>query len=365
MEFPEPWHSRHPDQWPRLAKAISRLNRMRLRKGLGIKYNAAPPVLAYRLEGPAAQRFEKILDQLPMRWGIMPMHPHPASTIDLAIARLPKFTTAPTHQFAGFAGNEHRVFVLTDTAEKTPVAMVSKTYQLVQHAEILASAKDFLRTLKCPLDSRVRIQLSTHGERMVAQIELGEKFTINPDGHPVRLHLLVTNTVDGGGSMQASLHWFRLICMNSLKTSSWHRSQLRHSSSTIPGQLFRPLLELIEDTKKERDNFERWQKKRIDLESVRAWADGIVASTWGKLSAARVWSIATTGQDAAFASPHERVPPSYRTVVPTRPVPGAPLESRTLYDVVQVLSWIASHRPDFDQGQVMQNQIESLIQRLN
>jgi hypothetical protein len=153
--------------------------------------------------------------------------------------------------------------------------------------------------------------------------------------------------------------------MNSLKTSSWHRSQLRHSSSTIPGQLFKPLLELIEDTKKERDYFERWQKKRIDLESVRSWADGIVASTWGKLSAARVWSIATTGQDAAFAPPHERVAPSYRTVVPTRPVPGAPLESRTLYDVVQVLSWIASHRPDFDQGQVMQNQIEALIQRLN
>jgi hypothetical protein len=83
MEFPEPWHSRPEAEWPRLAKAISRLNRMRLRRGLGIKYNAVPPVLAYRLEGPAAQSIEKILDQLPMRWGIMPMHPHPASTIDL------------------------------------------------------------------------------------------------------------------------------------------------------------------------------------------------------------------------------------------------------------------------------------------
>jgi hypothetical protein len=51
MEYHEPWHSRHPDQWPRLAKAISRLNRMRLRKGLGIKYHESPPMRALWLDG--------------------------------------------------------------------------------------------------------------------------------------------------------------------------------------------------------------------------------------------------------------------------------------------------------------------------
>jgi hypothetical protein len=190
MEFPEPWHSRPTAQWPRLAKAISRLNRMRLRRGLAIKHYPARPVLAQRFEGPAAERFQKIRDKLPMQWGGLPMHPHPASTLDEAIASLPKFTKAPTHGFPGFSSNEHRVFVLSDTAEKTPVAMVSNTYQLVQHAEILAGAKNFLRVVKCPSDARARFHLSPHGERMVAQVELGDRFAAHPDGHPIRLHLL-------------------------------------------------------------------------------------------------------------------------------------------------------------------------------
>lgn len=365
MEFPEPWHSSPPEQWPRLAEAISRLNRMRLRRGLGIKSYPPQPMLAPRLTGHAEEKIQQILDLLPMQWGGLPMYRHPASTLDNAISSLPKFTIAHTHEFSGLSSNEYRVFVLTDTAAKTPVAMVSNTYKLVQHSAILSSAKAFLRQMNCPLDSPTRIHLSPYGERMMAQVELGSRFTLNPDGHPINLHLLITNTVDGSGAMQASLNWIRLVCMNSLKSASWHRSQLRHSASTIPHQLFRPLLEQVEDTKTERNNFERWQEKRIDLNSVRVWVDGIVASTWGKISAARLWSILTTGWDATLGPPWERIPPSYRKVTLTRAVPGAPPESKTLYDVVQSMSWISSHRPDFDQGQVMQNQIESLIERLN
>jgi hypothetical protein len=94
MEFPEPWHSRPTAQWPRLAKAIRRLNRMRLRRGLAIKHYPARPVLAQRFEGPTAERFQKIRDKLPMQWGGLPMHPHPAATLDEAIASVPISTKA-------------------------------------------------------------------------------------------------------------------------------------------------------------------------------------------------------------------------------------------------------------------------------
>lgn len=48
MEFPEPWHRYAPGDWPKLAKAIRRLNSLRRRKGLPL-VDPRPPVLASRL----------------------------------------------------------------------------------------------------------------------------------------------------------------------------------------------------------------------------------------------------------------------------------------------------------------------------
>ena len=48
MEFPDPWHRYAPEAWPKLAKAIRRLNSMRRRKGLP-PMDTRPPMLAPRL----------------------------------------------------------------------------------------------------------------------------------------------------------------------------------------------------------------------------------------------------------------------------------------------------------------------------
>ena len=50
MEYPEPWHSRPEEDWPRLQEAMKRLNRLRLRRGLAIKYQDSPPIRAVRLD---------------------------------------------------------------------------------------------------------------------------------------------------------------------------------------------------------------------------------------------------------------------------------------------------------------------------
>ena len=50
MEFPDPWHRYAPGDWPRLAKAIGRLNSLRHRNGLSL-LDARPPMLALRLAG--------------------------------------------------------------------------------------------------------------------------------------------------------------------------------------------------------------------------------------------------------------------------------------------------------------------------
>ena len=93
--------------------------------------------------------------------------------------------------------------------------------------------------------------------------------------------------------------------------------------------------------------------------------DEDISEAWGKLAAARLWSIATTGRDAVFAPPFAALPASHRKVKPTIEVPGSPPESHTLYDVAQAASWIASRRTSFEEGQWMQQQIEPLLARLN
>jgi len=49
MEYREPWHKYDPQEWPRLIKAILRLNSLRRRKGLP-PMDPRPPVQSARLE---------------------------------------------------------------------------------------------------------------------------------------------------------------------------------------------------------------------------------------------------------------------------------------------------------------------------
>jgi hypothetical protein len=303
-------------------------------------------------------------DTITKRWGGLPMTEHPSPTLDAAIESLPRFTTAPISRF-GFKDNLHRVFVINDPAATTPVAMVSNTYQIVQHAEMLTAAMEFLTAMECPVAGPVKVQLSPHGERMAAWLELGDRFVFNPDGHPVSLHLLCANTVDGGGSMQASLIWIRKICSNGMTVRRTCRSALRHGIFAEPNRVFDPLAMQLRESDALRQSFETWHSQPIDLVRVRAWADTAICDAWGKQAAARLWSIATTGMDAAFAPPFTTLPASRRKVKTTIAVPGAPTPSRTLYDVAQAASWIATHRTDFEQGQLMQQQIAPLITLLN
>lgn len=305
----------------------------------------------------------KTIDPLTRRWGGLPISAHPVQSLSESIDWLPRFTKVPVSKF-GFEENRHRVFVVSDKAP-TPVAMVSPGYRIVQHAEMLTAARDFLAAMNCPDNEPAKIHLTSNGERMAAWLDLGKRFVYKPDGHTISLQLQITNTVDGGGSMNASLLWFRQICSNGLKMRSTYRSTIRHGASATPDLVFAPIAEQLHQSETQGRNFEAWSVRPIDLKRVRAWIDEDISDAWGKLAAARLWSIATTGRDAAFAPPFASLLASKRKVKPTNKVPGSPPESRTLYDVAQAASWIASRRTNFEEGQLMQQQIEPLLERLN
>ncbi len=298
-----------------------------------------------------------------MRWGGLPICTHPVQPISEAIRWLPQFTKVPVSKF-GFEKNNHRVFVVSNNIP-TPVAMVSHGYRIVQHAEMLEAAQKFLTTIDCPAEAPAKIHLTPNGERMAALLDLGERFAYKPDGHKISLQLQITNTVDGGGSMNASLLWFRQVCSNGLKIQKTYRSTIRHGQSATPDLVFAPIAEQLPKSETQGQTFEAWSARSVDLNRVRSWIDHDVSEAWGKLAGARLWCIATTGHDAEFIPPFTPLPATRRKVKQTIEVPGSPRACRTLYDVAQAASWIASRRTNFEEGQSMQQQIESLIQRVN
>lgn len=302
------------------------------------------------------------------RWGGMPVVRVEFPSLDDAISNLPRFSTASLESM-GFEASPHRKLVVADPQKgdrPNLIAMVSPTYHLVQHHEILEAAKAFLKQIECTPSGPVGFEMTRNGERILASIDLGDSHLCKPDGHPLSLRLHCTNTVDGSGSMCANLGWFRLVCSNGMRRlESKIRSTLRHSLASNPNLVFEPLAEHYRELSKEYEKFETWGITRIDLESVRTWVDGSIAEAWGKLAAARLWSIATTGRDAVFAPPFAALPPTRRKVKRTIEVPGSPPESRTLYDVAQAASWIASRRTNIEESQLMQQQIDPLLAKLN
>ena len=313
--------------------------------------------------GSCIQPRVKTIDLITNRWGGLPISAKPVQPLSECFDWLPRFKKISVSKF-GFEENLHRVFVVSHSNPK-PVAMVSPGYRIVQHAEMLEAAKDFLAVMNCSANVPARIHLTSNGERMAAWLDLGEKFAYKPDGHTISLQLQITNTVDGGGSMNASLLWFRQVCSNGLKIQKTYRSTIRHGESATPDLVFAPIADQLLKSEVMGRTFEAWSARSVDLSRIRTWIDEDVSEAWGKLAAARLWSIATTGHDAEFSPPFASLQASRRKVKPTIEVPGSPSTSRTLYDVAQAASWIASRRTSFEEAQAMQQQIETLVSRLN
>ena len=70
------------------------------------------------------------------------------------------------------------------------------------------------------------------------------------------------------------------------------------------------------------------------------------AKKWGFKAAARAFHIADTGRDADIWEPYKVNAPTTIPVESTMFVPGAPEKSGNLYDISQVLSWLARDRRD-------------------
>lgn len=102
----------------------------------------------------------------------------------------------------------------------------------------------------------------------------------------------------------------------------------------------------------------------VNLEAIGEWADGELRRCRGFKAAARAFHIAQCGQDANVRAPFKGRTPTDADVQPTGSVPGSPGEAANLFDVSQILAWLAKERRDLQEQVEWRAPIPVLIEAL-
>ncbi len=254
-----------------------------------------------------------------------------------------------------------------DDKALVPVGVVSKDYALVQHTSVLDVATKALEHAQIALgDVKAELKITEYGERMALSLYLPKKYEFDPgDGNPMALRLECLNSVDGSTRFRALMGWFRFVCSNGLIIGVTRTDmRRRHVGDFRLEDIGKILSSGLNESEKEKQNFESWRKSSVTLKQVAPWAEKAVRKTWGFKAAARTFHIARTGADVEIVGQYKGTTP---TTIPFRKakiVPGAPRECRTLYDVSQILAWLAKERRDLQEQLEWREKIPKLMESL-
>lgn len=301
------------------------------------------------------------------RWGGLPMRDY-ANTTDRVIQLIPRFEKLAPERL-GLGANGHSDVVVAhmeDGRPPVPVGLVSKTYNLVQHGELIERALRWIKSVpEATVPDKIELSATTNFERILVKFDLGEGLSISPDGESVNLQLVCRNSVDGSTAIRARLGWYRLVCSNGMIAGvTLGRTRLTHKPEADLNGAFTPLSDEMSLVAEDREMIHKWAVTSVSLDRIHTWVDGPLAKAWNPLAACRVWAISTTGRDARFVPPFKKLSPSERIVKLLSPVPGSPKRAGTIYDVVQAMSWVASRRTDVDEVEQRQRQIGELAKSL-
>lgn len=249
-----------------------------------------------------------------------------------------------------------------------PVGVVSKEYVLVPHVVVLNVATQALDAAKiAPTDVKAELKITEYGERMALSLFLPEKYQFDPcDGHPMALRLECLNSVDGSTRFQALMGWFRFVCSNGLVIGVTRSDvRRRHVGDLDLSDIGAVLKSGLEESETEKKNFETWRKEGIASNKLTSWVDKDLREGWGFKAAARTYHIARTGHDANIEGPYKNNKPTTIPVSIADRIPGAPLESKNLFDISQILAWLAKERHDVQEQLEWREQITELLKPLS
>lgn len=290
---------------------------------------------------------------------------------DALSKRIPRFVVEDFKATADGPANPHiRTVVrlpVSVTEQRIPVGVVSNTYQLAQHADVVEMCLKGIRAHDIePNILRCEVGLTPLGEWMNFRAYFPESFSYHPeDGHKLTLRLECFNSVDGSSRLVILLSWFRLVCSNGLiisktiaELSDIHDAKL--NLNVIP----KIISEGLETVKADLERLAQWERSPVKTGQFEGWVDGHLAERWGKKAACRILHICRSGADVELLDLFAGGKPSEKPIKLLNAVPGAAKPAKNLYDVCQALSWIATQRNSADERLEWQGHIPGLIENL-
>jgi hypothetical protein len=248
-----------------------------------------------------------------------------------------------------------------------PVGVVSKDYVLVQHETVLDVAERALEETGIAVaDVTANLKITEYGERIALSLFLPQKFRFDPgDGNAMALRFECFNSVDCSSRFRAFVGWFRFVCSNGLvigvTRSDIHR---RHVGDLRLEDVGMVLKAGIKEAENDRTNLQKWMKTPIKMERIGPWASKDVRDTWGFKAATRAFHIARSGKDVEIVGQYKGQSPTTIGIQELKPVPGSQKGCGNLFDVSQVLAWLAKERNDVQEQIEWREQIPRLLQSL-
>jgi hypothetical protein len=213
---------------------------------------------------------------------------------------------------------------------------------------------------------RAELKITEYGERMALSLYLPDKFAFDPgDGHPLALRLECFNSVEGSTRFRALMGWFRFVCSNGLVIGVT-RSDLRrrHVGNLAVSDVADVLQSGIQESEKEMENLKKWRHQQISPGDLVPWIEKDLREGWGCKAAARTYHIARTGHDVEIIGPYKGNTPITVPVRQAGQVPGVSEVADNLYDVSQILAWLAKERRDLQEQVEWREQIPELLEPL-
>lgn len=286
------------------------------------------------------------------------------SEIETILPTLPRFRMVSPKKL-GFSecGDQQVIVREAFQSDEAPAisALVTSKYKLLQHGEVLCRAVDWARQFLGVEKPKIHAKLADHGRRAEFHIGLAPVSNFAPDGFPIQLNMVCSNSVDGRQSFRLSLRWLRLVCSNGMMAGVGLASRRAHRRGPGVGRALGDLAEQIDHCAKDAEGMQAWMNHPLPLRAIEMLANGVVARRWGASAATRLWHICQTGCDVRTIPPHAGDRPTEQNVRYLGAVPGAPKQAANVFDVAQSLSWIASRERDFSTAATRQAEIGAIL----
>ena len=245
-----------------------------------------------------------------------------------------------------------------------PIGVVSKEYALVQHEAIIGTATDALKAAEIePQEVTAEIRITEYGERMGLSLYLPERFDFDPgDGAPMALRLECLNSVDGSTRFRALVGWYRFVCSNGMVIGVTRMNlRRRHVGEIHVEEIGEVLKAGFTEAEADKVNFKKWREKTLTPKDLEPWVDKTLHEGWGFKAAARTYHIARTGYDGEIKGPYKGKKPTTIPMETAARVPGTTTECSNLFELSQILAWLAKERRDLQEQLEWREKIPDLM----